>query len=120
MENYELKVGVILNISMNIGEFSCVIVLPDQNLSIPLDQNVSILLVNNMYNGNIETFWHRKLCIFLEWFFGPKNTTCMLRFFLINIQAPSQFRLVSFRIEFVEFKAAGLLGFFEFKQFSIP
>ena len=55
----------------------------NQSLSIPLDQNLLILLVMKIYNENIQTFWHRKLCmktryssksltIFLIWFFGRK------------------------------------------------
>ena len=50
------------------------------------DQNVSIVLVNNMYNWNREIFWHKKLCMktwqsskslwifsfFVVWFFGTK------------------------------------------------
>ena len=40
-----------------------VLIPPDENLTIPLDQNVSILLESNMQNGNIRTFWHRKLCM---------------------------------------------------------
>ena len=58
----------------------------DQSFSIPLNQNLLILLVSNICNGNIGTFWHRKLClktwytskslwilpIFLVWFFRPK------------------------------------------------
>ena len=31
---------------------------PDENMSIPLDHNVSILLVSNMYNWNIRTFYY--------------------------------------------------------------
>ena len=38
-------------------------ILPDQNVPIPLIQNVSIRLVRNMYNGNIGTFWLQKLGI---------------------------------------------------------
>ena len=51
-------------------------------LLISVDQNVSILFVNDIYTGNIRTFWHRKLymkpcycskslwilTIFLVWF----------------------------------------------------
>ena len=51
-------------------------------------QNKSTLLVSNMHNGNIETFWHRKLYIktwyslkslwillsFLVWFLKAKNS----------------------------------------------
>ena len=112
-----------------------------QTVLILPDQNVWILLICNMCNRNIETFWHRKLCMkrwygskslwILPLFFydvlGPKcqdtlniHTVCMLHFSLINLQAPSQFRLVSFLIGFVEFKTAGLSGCLEFKQFSIP
>ena len=40
-----------------------VLVLPDKNVSIPLDQNVSVLLKTNMNNGNIETYWYRELCM---------------------------------------------------------
>ena len=59
--------------------------LPDQYVSIPSDQNVSILLVRIICNRNIGTFWHRKLCMktwyslrflwtlpsFLVWNVGP-------------------------------------------------
>ena len=57
-----------------------------QNVLIPLDHNVSILLVSNMYNGNIRAFLYRKLCLetwcgskplwkmltLLVWFWRPK------------------------------------------------
>ena len=58
--------------SKNLCEYCCFFVFdflcqtvpipPDQNMLIPLDQNVSILLVSNLYNENIGTFWYRKLC----------------------------------------------------------
>ena len=38
-----------------------VMILPDQNLSTTLNQNVLILLVSNMYNKNMGTVWGRKL-----------------------------------------------------------
>ena len=58
------------------------------NVSIPSDQNVSIVLVSNIYNRNIGTFRRRKFCmkswynskslwmllIFLAWLFGSKNS----------------------------------------------
>ena len=34
-----------------------------QTLLIPPGQNVLILLINNMYNGNIRSSWYRKLCM---------------------------------------------------------
>ena len=34
---------------------------PEQRLTIPLDQNVLIILVSITYDWNIQTFWHRKL-----------------------------------------------------------
>ena len=40
-----------------------VLIPPDQNLSIILDQNVPILLVISTSNGNIHAFWQRKLCM---------------------------------------------------------
>lgn len=39
------------------------IILHEQNVQISLDQNVSILLVSNMYDGNIGTFWYEVLCM---------------------------------------------------------
>ena len=55
-------------IFVNFADFPCVIfwaqnvsIPPDQNFSIPLSQNVLILFVSNIYNGNIQTFWHREL-----------------------------------------------------------
>ena len=77
--------------------------LPDQRLSIPFDQIVLTLLVIYIYNENIQTFWHRKLCvktwyssksllifsIFLVWFFDSKYcntsqlyTTIVLKIFI--------------------------------------
>ena len=66
-----------------------------QNFSIPSDQHFLHIVrpkwvdcaVNNIYNGNIRIFWHRKLCmkarysskswwtlsIFLLWFFWIQN-----------------------------------------------
>ena len=35
-----------------------VLITPGQNLSIPLDYNVFILLLSNIYNRNVRTFWH--------------------------------------------------------------
>ena len=51
-------------------DFSCV-VFWNQNVSIPLEQswsmllerNVLILLVSNIYDGNIRTCWYKKLCM---------------------------------------------------------
>ena len=58
--------------SKNLCEYCCFFVFdflrqtvsipPDQNMLIPLDQNVSILLVSTLYNENIGTVWYRKLC----------------------------------------------------------
>ena len=93
IENYWLKVGIILKTSANITDFFCliffnwiVLIIPDQNLTLPLDQNMLILLISNVSNSNIGTFWHRKsrrktwcslkslliLSIFLLWLFGLK------------------------------------------------
>ena len=76
-ENYTWKLYIVQN------------VLIPFILLISLDQNVSILLVNNIYIENIRVFWHRKLYIknwysskslwiqifFLFWFFVPKYCT---------------------------------------------
>ena len=51
-------------------DFSCV-VFWNQNVSIPLEQNwsmllernVLILLVSNIYDGNIRICWYKKLCM---------------------------------------------------------
>ena len=62
-----------------------VLIHPDQNLSIPLDQ-MHRFFVSNICNGNISALWDRKSCtkswysskslrilsVFLVWFFGPK------------------------------------------------
>ena len=44
--------------------FLCqIVLLPlDKNFTIPSNQNLSILLVSNMYDWNIGTFWHKRLC----------------------------------------------------------
>ena len=79
-----------------------VLIPPHQNVSIPSDQNVLILIVSNMKNGNITTFWYEKsrmkswysynLCEYC-WFFlcdTPTSLTTM-HFFTIKwiIQAKS-------------------------------
>ena len=53
---------------VNVVDFSCmnfwaktVPILPNQSLLIPLNQNMSIVFVSNMYNGNVGTFWHIRL-----------------------------------------------------------
>ena len=58
------------NFFLNITDFSWITfwaktlpILPDENLLIPLQQNVSILLESYMCNGNIGTFLDRKLCM---------------------------------------------------------
>ena len=40
-----------------------VLITPDQKVLIHSDQNMSIFLVNKMYNGNIGILWHRTLCM---------------------------------------------------------
>ena len=81
------------NIFVKFVDFSCIIswaenvlILQDENLSKPLDQNVLILLGSTTCYGNIRTFWPRKLCMktwysskslwffstFLVWFFESK------------------------------------------------
>ena len=89
IDNSRLKVEIILKISVNNDDSSCVILWtqnvlmpPNQNLMIPLDQNVLIVFVSNMYNGIIRIFWHQKPCMknlwifvdidkFFVWFFVP-------------------------------------------------
>ena len=68
--NYSWKVGIIQNLFVNVAVSSFIIFLcqtvwitPDQNVSILSHKNLSILLVRNMCNRNIGTFWHRKLCM---------------------------------------------------------
>ena len=68
IEYYTQIVGL-LQKSLRILPFSCmiffpqkiVLLLPDRNVSIPLDKNISILLASNINNGNIETFWYKEL-----------------------------------------------------------
>ena len=43
--------------------YQTVPILTDQNVSIPSDQNILILFLSNMYNGNIKTFWFRQRCM---------------------------------------------------------
>ena len=40
----------------NISTQKTLMILPDENVLICLDHNMSVLLVSNIYNGNIETF----------------------------------------------------------------
>ena len=60
---------IILKVSVNIADFSCVIfwaktvpnflgttVLPDQNVLVLSDHNVSIFLISNMYNFGSENY----------------------------------------------------------------
>lgn len=47
-------------------EFLC------QTVPIASDQNLLIRFVSNMYNGNIGTFWHRKLCM-KTWYQSTKK-----------------------------------------------
>ena len=42
---------------------------PDQNASKLFDQNVLILLVISICNGNIQAFWSRKLCMKIQFKF---------------------------------------------------
>ena len=70
----------------NFVDFSCmifwaqnVLIPPDQNLSIPLDQIVLILLVSNINNGNIRTFWHRKLC--MKTWYSSKSFWILSKFY---------------------------------------
>ena len=44
------------------------------------DQNVLILVVSNMSNGNIGSFWHRKLCMMM--WYSSKSLWIMMIFFL--------------------------------------
>ena len=72
----------LINFSCSIFSAKNVLTPPYQNLSIPPDQNVTILFLNNVYIGNIITVWHRRadivqnLCefcrIFWSNFLGPK------------------------------------------------
>ena len=39
------------------------LILSDENLLIPLEENMLILFASNMYDSNIRTFWHRKFCM---------------------------------------------------------
>ena len=48
-------------LGFNCCDFLC------QNVLIPPDQNVSVLIVSNMHIGNYRTFWHRKLCKRYSW-----------------------------------------------------
>ena len=47
----------------NISTQKTLMILPDENVLICLDHNMSVLLVSNIYNGNIETFLYKKLCM---------------------------------------------------------
>ena len=60
VENYAWKVGIIQKI-FAIFSVPTVPLRPGQKVSIPSDQNLLILLVSNVYNGNVGAFWHRKL-----------------------------------------------------------
>ena len=74
--NCSWKVGIILKLSVNIAEF-----LVQPVLMLP-EQNVSNLLVGSMYNGNINTFWYRKLSM-KSWYSSKifeniANFSCMI------------------------------------------
>lgn len=58
--------------------------LPDQNLLIPSHQNVLIFFKSNIYNGNIEIFWYRKLCM-RTWYTSKSCEYCW--FFLYDFWA---------------------------------
>lgn len=47
------------------------------------DQNVLILVVSNMSNGNIGSFWHGKLCMMM--WYSSKSLWIMMIFFWPNI-----------------------------------
>ena len=92
MRNCSWKVGIIEKLficQLFVCDFLCQTVPTpqDQNVLIPPYQNMSTLLVSNMYHGNIGTFLHIKLCIkswysskslwilmiFLAWLFWAQN-----------------------------------------------
>ena len=62
----DMKTWYNQKIFVNFVDFSCmmfwaknVLIPPDQNLSMPVDQNVLILLVSSIYNENIWILWHK-------------------------------------------------------------
>ena len=99
-ENYAWKVGIIQKSLRTLKIFLVRYFVPKhcantskQNVPLPLDQNVMILLVSNIYNGNIETFWYKK--IMHEDFYSSKifesfvNFSCMI-FWTKMFQCPQQ------------------------------
>ena len=69
---YNAKIFVnFINVSCMIFRAQNVSILPEQNWLILLDQYVLSILVSNIFNVNIQTFRHRKLCM-KTWRLGPK------------------------------------------------
>ena len=71
-----------------------VLIPPDQNLSKSIDQNVLILFVSNIYNGDIKTFWPRKLWM-KTWHSSTLwiNFSCII-FWTQNVPIPSNLILL--------------------------
>ena len=64
---------ILFKIFVNFVKFSCLIFWaqnvqtpPERNVSMSLDQYMCIACGRNINNGNIQTFWQRKLCITIK------------------------------------------------------
>ena len=71
----------------------------------PSDQNMLIVLLSNIYNGNIARFWHKKLC--MKIWYSSKSLwillICLVYFFLAqNVLIPSTHILLT-QIKIVTF-----------------
>ena len=65
-ENYTWRLVIVQNVQI------------PRILLISLDQNVSIVFVNNIYIGNIRAFWHRKL--YIKTYYSSKSLWILIIF----------------------------------------
>ena len=82
IENYSWKVAIMQTIFVNIAHFPCTILgslfplFREQNV-----HNVSIVLISNIYDGNIEEF--RQIKLFIKTYYSS-NLWSMLLIFLVS------------------------------------
>ena len=92
VESYAWRVGIIQKSLWILLGFLCdigtqtVSIPPHQNMSMPLGQNPSILVISNIHSWNNGTFWHKKLCM-KTWY--SSKSLWMLSIFLGCFLDPS-------------------------------